>query len=497
MRRLLPLMLISGLVAQTIPALAFDPSEYRQNTYGPPNHYCAPARSLTSNGTGTLNDPWNLTQCQTEPVAGDVVGLLPGVGTIQATNDDQIIAFQPRRSGTVNNRIIYVTRYAAVALQNVANNPNRTEIRHNGLPEANQPGSGTGGPLYGSNSQSYITFDGLFSDMAYARIHEDSGLIRIENATGIHVRNFVVKGTAEHVWSNAVIYRPQAARDTVLSNFRAYDFTNSSDFGQPSLFSAAYGDENFLIEHFEIINVGKGIFTKSEHPTTGQWTHMNYGTIRYGVIANGIAGMRFGSTHPSHFLDVHHVLIHSHSDNGIVWSNENSGDRRNVRLDYMTIVGGPSGGNQYGGIYIKSDTGSGNRIENSIIDAPVAYNLLTEETNFADFIANRNVYSGPSTPDFFLNSTGITSLAAWRSVSGQDANSQFANTSSNDIFVNRNGGNFRVSPGHAALSASSTGGQVGAYAGSEIVGVDIAGANTGGGDTTAPSPPTGLRVAQQ
>lgn len=492
MRKLLPLMLISGLAIYALPAMAFDPSEYRQNTYGPPNHYCDPARSLSSNGSGTLGDPWNLTQCQTQPVAGDVVGLLPGVGTLQATDDDQRIAFQPTHSGTPNSRIVYVTKFAAVALSNVETNPNRTEIRHNGLPETNQQGSGTGGPLYGSNGQSYITYDGLYSDMAQAHIHEDSGLIRVENARGIHVRNFVVKGTAERVWSNAVLYRPQGATDTVLSNFRAYDFTNSSNFGQPSLFCDSYGDENFLIEHFEISNMGKGIYMKGPHPTTPPYMYANYGTIRYGVVKNGISGMRFGFIHDSNFLDVHHVLLYGHSDSGLTFSNELGQYRRNVRLNYMTIVGGPAGPNQYGAIYIKADLGTGNRIENSIIDAPIQNNIISEDTNYsADFVSDYNSYSRPSTPQFYLSGS-MSSLSSWRSSTSNDTHSTYYNTATTDIFLNRAGADFRVAPGHAALSASSTGGQIGAYAGTEPVGVDISGSGTT--DRTPPVPPTGVRI---
>lgn len=495
MRRILPLMIILALGLYALPALAFDPSDYRQDTYGPPNHYCDPTRLLASNGAGTLGDPWNLTQCQTQPVAGDVVGLLPGVGTLQATNDDQLIAFQPRRSGTSTNRIVYVTKYAAVALVNVATNPNRTEIRHNGLPETNQQGSGTGGPLYGSNGQSYITYDGLFSDMAQARIHEDSGLIRVENATGIHVRNFVVKGTAERVWSNALIYRAQGTIGTVLSNFRAYDFTNSADFGQPSVFCASYGDENFLIEHFEISNVGKGIFLKGPYPTTPLYQYINYGVIRYGIVKNGIGGFRFGTVHPSHLVDVQYVLTYGNSDYGLMFSNEIAGYRQNVRLNHVTVVGGPTGSNQYGGIYIKPDTGTGNRIENSIIDAPIENNIFSEETNYSDFISDYNGFSRPSTPQFYLN-TNITSLSGWRSSTSNDAHSVFYNTTSTDIFVNRAGSDYRVVPGHPALTASSTGSQIGAYAGSETVGVDLSGSTGGTGDLTPPTAPTGLHIIQ-
>lgn len=474
------------------PAYAFDASEYRQNTYGAPNHYCDPTLSNAApSGSGTLGDPWNLLRCQTEPVAGDVVGLLPGVGTISATDSDQVIAFQPTHSGTVNNRIVYVTKYAAVALgstpADVAANANRTEIRHDGTAETNAQGSGTGGPLYGSSiGYDYITYDGLFTDMAYAHIHEDSGVIRVERATGIHFKNFVVKGTAEQVWSNAMVYRANGATDTVLSNFMVHDFTNTSDFGQGSAFCASYGDENFIMEHFDIKNVGKGIYLKGPYPTTpGTETHWNNGIIRYGKVYDGTAGFRFGSADPTTYVDVHHVLTYGNTDTGMVFSNEVAGVRRHVRVDHATIIGGASGLNQLGSVYLKSDTGTGNEIMNSIIDvrSGAGYNLFTEETSASyatDFTSNYNGFSRNSADlANYVNTADQTTIAAWRTASSNDANSAFYNVTSSDIFNNRGSNDYTIATGHAALTADSTGGQLGAYEGGHVIGVDTTAASTG------------------
>ncbi len=470
--------------------MAFDSSEYRQNTYGAPDYYCDPARSLASNGTGTLGDPWNLNQAMTNPVAGDVVGFLPGVGTIAATDSDQVIAFQPTHSGTVNNRIVYVTKYAAVALgatpADVAANANRTEMRHDGTAETNLQGSGTGGPLYGSSiGFDYITYDGFFTDMAYAHIHEDSGVIRVERCTGVHFKNFVVKGTAEQVWSNAMVYRANGSTDTVLSNFMVHDFTNTSDFGQGSAFCASYGDENFIMEHFDIKNVGKGIYMKGPYPTTpGTETHWNNGIIRYGKVYDGTAGFRFGSVDATTFVDVHHVLTYGNTDTGVVFSNELGTYRRNVRMDHMTVVGGSAGANQYGAFYLKADTGQGNRIENSIVDCRVGagYNFFSEETNAsfaADFVTNYNGFSRNSADlANYQDTTDYTTIAGWRTASSNDANSAFYNVTSSDIFNNRASNDYTIAAGHAALTADSAGGQIGAYEGGHVIGVDTEAAST-------------------
>lgn len=471
-------------------AYAFDATEYRQATYGPPNHYCDVTLSIAApSGSGTLGDPWNLTRCMSEPVAGDVVGILPGVSVdLPAPNGDTVVAFSPANSGTSGSRIVYVTKYAAVALSNVDSNANRTELRHAGAAAIGAgDGDGTGGATFGAISKNYVTFDGFFVDMAHAHPDSDTGVIRAELSTGLHFRNFVIKGTAETIYSNAIMYRPNGATDTVLSNFKAYDFTNSGGLGQPSVFCDSYGDENFIIEHFEITNVGKGIYMKGPYPTTpGTETHWNNGVIRYGIVKNGVSGMRFGSVDPVTFVDVHHVLIYGHTDTGITFSNELGAYRRNIRLDHLTIVGGAAGANQWGPVYIKTDTGTGNRIENSILDVRVGagYTLYSEETNASyatDFVSDYNGFSRDSASlAHNQNSTDYTTIAAWRTASSNDANSAFYNVSSSDIFNNRASNDYTIAAGHAALTADSAGGQLGAYEGGHVIGVDTSSAYSAG-----------------
>lgn len=470
-------------------AWAFDSTEYRQATYGPPNHYCDVTLSIASpSGAGTIGDPWNLTRCMSEPVAGDVVGMLPGVGVdLPAPDGDSVVAFTPAHSGTSGSPIVYVTKYAAVALSSVESNGNRTELRHAGTAALGAgDGDGTGGAIYGAISQDYITFDGFYVDMAHAHPDSDTGVIRAELSTGLKFLNFVVKGTAETIYSNAVVYRPNGSTDTTLSNFKVYDFTNSGGLGQPSLFCDSYGDRNFIIEHFEITNVGKGIFLKGPYPTTPTYTHFNYGVIRYGIVKNGIAGLRLGVMSGSDYVDIHHVLSYGHSDSALVFSNEISSYRQHARLDHVTLIGGVAGGTQNGSLYIKADGGQGNRIENSIIDVRTGAgdNITSEETNASyatDFVSDYNGFSRNSANlSFYQDSTSYTTIAAWRTASGNDAHSAAYDTSSSDIFNNRASNDYTVAAGHAALTADSAGGELGAYEGSIDPGVDITGASVTG-----------------
>jgi hypothetical protein len=292
MRRLI--LVLSLLTCATPAWAAFDGSDYRTATYGPPDHYCDPTRSLASSGTGTLGDPWNLTQCQALPVCGDVIGLLPvGGGTpVQipvpsGTYNEP--AFDPNGISdcTLGNELVYVTKYAAIALSraSITTNPNRTEFRTNGIAEAADV-VGTGRSAYGSYDHDYVIYDGLFVDMAQAGINGDQGVISAFNATGVKFLNFRIKGATTDMDSNPIIWRPGHTTDTVLANFEVWDFDNAPTGGglnQNGMWSDHYGDQNYLIEHFILDNVDRGFFPKGTQPPG---VTFNYGTIRYGIIKN-------------------------------------------------------------------------------------------------------------------------------------------------------------------------------------------------------------------
>lgn len=498
-RRLLPIILLV-LVFNALPAMAaFDPSEYRQNTYGPPTHYVDPARALSNNGAGTLSNPWNLNQAMTLAVAGNVVGFLPGVGVrMPSTNNDNLPTFRPTNSGTPGSRIVFVTRYAAVALPNVATNPNRTELRHDGTPAVatGASESGTGSAMYGVNGRSYITFDGFFVDMAQAEPKSDGGVIRVENATGVHFRNFEIKGTTTNMGTNPIMYRPENARDTVLSNFRAYDFindTSGSNTPQGALFSDQYGDQNFLIEHFEISNTERGIFLKGTAPAG---VNYNYGTIRYGIVSNVNSCYAFNDLDPTNLTTLEYCLCYDvTSGAGIRLSVAGTSVSRNLLIHHNTVARINSAPiNTIGGFYTKvPGFGSNVTIRDNLIDitaGPHGHGFDASEVTTLPSTMNYNGYTkNGSTVTWTFNGVQYSTIANWRAATGREANSQVL---SSTPFVGRANANFRVTTGHPAKTASSTGGEIGAYAGGQIVGVDV-----GGGTTPqAPVAPTALTITR-
>lgn len=482
-----PSQLLFLLIFAISPAFAaFDSSDYRQNTYGPPNHYCDPARALNNPGAGTLSDPWNMSQAAALVVPGDVVGFLPGVGRLPRSGSVRIPAFDARNSGTPTQRIVYVTKYAAVALPNVATNPNRTEMRHDGTPSVAQGQNdlGTGCPIYGSYFRSYVTFDGFFTDMAEAQPYTDSGVIRIENATGVHIKNFEIKGTRTNMQSNPIIYRPQGARDTVLSNFRVYDFFNDrtgSTTPQDGLFSDQYGDQNFLIEHFEIRNTQGGIFLKGSADGPTGTNNFNYGTIRYGIVQGNNSCFRFHALNPTQTTRVEYNLcidaIGSATAVGMgLYISSELIPTDALLAHHNTIARFDSqSASSAGGIGSdRNGFGSNVIIRDNLVDinnGPHTHGVDFGAISSLPTTLNNNGYTkNGGALTWAFNGAEYNSLGAWQSVTSRDLNSQVL---SGTLFVNRAGGDFHISAGHPAKTASSTGGELGAYAGTEVVGVDV------------------------
>lgn len=418
-----------------------------------------------------------MNQCMNLPVAGDVVGILPGVSNLASTNNHRFPAFTSNRSGTSSQRIVYVTKYAAVALPNVATNANRTELRHDGTaPRANGDNEiGTGCPIYGSYFVDYITFDGFFVDMARAYPKTDSGVIRVESARGVHFRNFEIKGTTTNMQSNPIIYRPQNARDTVLSNFRAYDFINdptNSTVPQQALFSDQYGDQNFLIEHFEIRNTQRGIFLKGTVPGP----IFNYGRIRFGAVSHVSSCLQFNDLDPVNLTIAEYNLCYDILEGAGIRISSETSPGRNILIHHNTVAKVRTvSPNTMGCMNSRASGLSSNVIiRDNICDLDLG--------RFGHQIDFSEISTLPATLDFNLyykngenmswayNGQQLNSFTDWRNATGRDSNSQVL---ANSPFVDRTNDDFRIPTGHVAKTSSSSGAEVGAYAGPETPGVIV------------------------
>lgn len=495
-RHLLVLMFLFGPLLEAMPALAFDSSEYRQNTYGPPTHYCDPTRPLTNNGRGTLADPWNLTQCANLPVAGNVVGILPGVSVrLRATNDRNIPAFHPANSGTATQPIVYVTKYAAVALPDVANNPNRTQLRHDGPPPCANGCPTPSTATYGSYQKNYIIFDGFYVDVQEAWTRADAGIIRAASATGVKFLNFVLKGTTVSISSNAAMIRTDATTDVVFQNFKLIDWVNDpsgSGTPQEGFGWVGYGDHNFLFSNFETDNV-----TAAFYPKGTSFGRFNYGTIQYGIIKNSWYCFQLNDTDTVGMTVVQYNVCNRYAKGGFKVSSETTA-ARNVLIHHNTFARGtpPNGGNvgtliSYGNGF----SGTNVTIRDNIFDQdPTGSGRVMDFFSISSLpnIMNYNgYYRQGGGVNWLWNGSNHTSLSAWRSASNRDMNSLMLPS---DPFVSRSGGDYRIVTGHLAKTASSTGGELGAYGGNIAPGLDLSSYTADNRDLIPPTAPRDVLI---
>jgi hypothetical protein len=462
---------VRGSGTSVVGGSSFDTSEYRQATYGAPTHYCDPTLSVASpSGSGTFEDPWNITRAMANAVAGNVVGFKEGVSAIlTSTDDDNLPTMRPANSGTAGSRIVFVTRYAAVALANVDTNALRTQIRHNGTAEvaATAPGPETGSAAYGVNGTDYITFDGFYVDMASAEPKSDSGVIHYESCTGFHCRNWVVKGKTTNMHSNPVILRPTADTDSVIHNFKAYGFHNPQVSGatQEGLFSDFYGSQNYLLEYGEISDTDSGPYPKGTAAGV-----FNYGHIRYLKIHDLAQGMRFNDFDTNDLTEVDHNLIYDYTGPGMRLSAETSQPRQ-LLFHHNTIANGAAtAGGSMGPITFASPITSFTSVtfRDNILDWAHATDgravEAVEHSESAWPTMNYNgYYRGGNNIQWSANGDDtIDSIEEWRTLTSQEANSvELATEWAN----NRASDDYTIAPGHAALTASSTGGELGCYEG--------------------------------
>lgn len=503
MRSILVLCVL--LVAQV--ASAFDTSAYRAITYGrSPDRYCDPTKSLADSSGDGLSEgtAWNLTQCQTQPTAGQIVGVMPGVSVNLAASASVLVpAFYPRNSGSSGSPIIYVTKYAAVALgstiADITASANKTQLRHDG---AGVTCTGTaGGAILGIvGGTDYTYFDGFYIDVASAKTIPDSGVLMsraasgANPATGNRFLNMVIVGDPTmNCDSNCVVWRPDTDVDTILSNIWIDSFVNHPSgcaLGQPSWASDMYGSQNYTIKNTYLTNSsGSGTYNGWFAKGTGAFGAFNYGTMQYNLIDGADNCLRMNDWDASGLTTIHNNLCQNYGTSGITFGSETT-HPRNVLVHHNTIAVGCTGLG-CGGIVLNAHTGEGTTslatrnvtTRDNLVDVTSgSQRMFVDAQTFNANISTINYngyYTAGGAPKWGFNgSSGITTLAGWQAVTGTpDLN--VAAILSSDPFVNRASNNFHCTGTCATMS--STGGEVGAYGGlgSNVLGLDLGDVSSG------------------
>lgn len=480
--------------------MGLDGSPYRQATFGDSALYCDVSLSCAGgalSGSGTYANPWNMNRALALAVAGDVVrcksmgaSVSSTPAQLTTTNHHQTPAFNPLNSGSGpadDQRIIFVTEYPALGLSyaGLPTDTLRTELRHNGTPmvAAGQTETGTACPLIGSNGAGYITFDGFFIDMAQAEIRADGGLFLAYLSAGLTFRNITIKGTTTNCQSNAALYRAHICADTIIENCYAQDFINDgtgSDDPQPGFLTVHYSDQNFMLRHNTTVGIVGGCLVKGGiNPGSG--IVYNHGIFEYNHFDGCASGLQFNgqSISPTNYVRARYCLISNYTGAGVFISNETGGSK-NLDIHHITTHRAASvPDSTFTGPLVIRDVNDDatSSVYDCLFDGAVTTfdSLVDADYLTADSLPtlDNNVYyrAGSAGRWRYRGEPPDTTIAGWRAHPGSpapDPNSVFTTV---EPFVNR-GVDFNLAVGHAARTASRTGGQVGCYAGSEVIGID-------------------------
>lgn len=378
--------------------------------------------------------------------AGDTVLVTAGTYSTAGTGTRNDPAFNPVNSGTAGNLITFQA-VGTVTLQL----------------------SSSDGPTFGAYAVDYIKWKGFSVDEANATAHSDTGTVVIWDSTGSVIEDCTIDGNGDPLWGdNHNGIRLEAAVDPIVRNNTIHDVYTSTVNGHNGAGIMTYSVRGALIENNTIYNAGAGIFVKGE------------------------------STVSQHSFTIRYNLIHDVTGKGIYFANATENNASLPSTITQNIIYGCGG---YG-IIISSDVSSIHyvTVSNNTVNDCVLNLSMRNATGANDLAFTNNISSNPGasgenfnagdvsshtawSADYNLyyarerwsyNSSSYTTLANWRTAISDEANSSLQDP----LFVSVGTYDFHLQAGSPALTASSTGGPVGAYiTGSETIG---AGASSSG-----------------
>jgi Right handed beta helix region len=406
--------------------------------------------------------------------AGDIVLIAAGTYSTTDAGDRFDVAYNPVNNGTSSSPIRFEGQGPVVLTYSSGN-----------------------GPMIGCSSRNYIHWSGFTISESTAPTQSDTGPVTVFASTGCVIEQSTLTGNP--AWyaregDNYVGVRLEDATGTIVRNNYIRDYGGQTQGG---------GDENHAgietyrsfpttIENNLIENCGSGIYLKAVNTSS---LAINDTIVRFNVFVNNRSGIRvhrYPQTPADPLLIYQNIF--SNNDRGLAIVRYDGGvtDPKYVRVFNNTFVS-----NDYGftiGFGNPPADNAGYLYWNNI-----SYNngvaMEAQTTNVAQTLekdrldAEHNLYFGGTFGDIGGNTL---SLNTWKSTYGQD-NAAPAAITSDPMFVNAAGGDYRLRAGSPAATLGRAvhgiGGGAGAAipAGAYITGNEIIG--LGGTNPTPPPPP--------
>lgn len=422
---------------------------------------CSDATAKASNASGTPwctigRAAWGSTN-RAAPVsgeaasAGDVVLVTPG--TYSGTgHGDKYPYYSPVNSGSSGNLITFQSATSGTYVDLTFS-------------------SGSGG-MIGAHNSDYIKWKDFRIDEATAVSASDTGPIVVWSCTGCVIDHNYVDGNGDPGYGdNHNGIRIEDANNVTVSNNTVVNVRTSIVNQRNGACIMTYAVRGSTIEHNDLSDCGTGIYLK------GESTQTQYGyTVRYNLIHETSWGMYITNftNAAGDMTNVYQNIVRDCTERGISISGDVS-SLYNVSIDNNTIDGCVLN------MGIRTATGGGLSFTDNLSTNPggtsSSYEVFAggDATSHTAWSSNYNLYYGQDRWTF--NSTAYTTLANWRTAISDEANSSVQDP----LYVNAASNDFHLQAGSPALTASSTGGPVGAYiTGSETIGVETGAASTVG-----------------
>lgn len=422
-----------------------------------PTIYAAPADVGSGDGSSEANAQ-DFPTVLANATAGAIIGMIPGTYTHVASPAyrSNVPGWHPANSGTSGSPIIIVAKYPGAGLSTPLSNANRTELR---------AGSGAfngsdSHPVFGANNRDYVRWIGMVIDEDNCVTKYDNGPGYIADSTGIWIKYCVVRGSLDsaHLLDNHSALRigEGGTTDTghVITGNIFYNFTVGLDTNAAAIIT--YGAQDTAIEYNHFYDCTTGLYIKG---SGGSGANYNSGSISYNRIHDVDVVMRLQASSSTQDTVVTNNLIYNFSIAGIAF-NDSGGDVRRIKMTRNTVV--VTEAITIGGFWLEPAPGTSNEFNDNIIAMfnstghNYVYGFDYTANGFSAFDYNGFYGSTDGTP-WSWNGGNQNSVANFEAAVTNSNNNQVLGS---DPFVNQGTGDYTVTG--AALTASSTGGPIGA-----------------------------------